>query len=349
MHRFLRFIRWYDWGPGKLPLFVTLGSYIGITAADTAPPVIPFFFPLFLLFAGLHSALGYVVNDWGDREIDLRQGKENGFAGLSPTAAYGSLAILFAACLLSGLPFWSQFGFLPLWGTWVVLTCGYSLKPLRLKERGAFGLGISAVAQWTLPVFLAFAAMGELGRPDMFVFALASSVTGATLELAHQRFDRARDLGTQTATFGTRISLTKLTRIYGAALHFDKLTLALVLLCINAGLAGAFPETHLLLALPLWGTYLALLGMSLVESRRATEFVDPYYSGQRTSSTLIHHTLPNVVLPGYLLLLLTLLVPFNAVVLALFGLWRLALSWSDWSWPLRVCFPGLYRVNDDTV
>jgi len=49
----------------------------------------------------------------------------------------------------------------------------------------------------------------------------------------------------------------------------------------------------------------------------------------------LHETVPNLIMPGYLLFLLTLLAPVNGLVLAVFLFWRLVLGKADWLWPMR--------------
>lgn len=332
------FIRWRDWGPGKIPVFCTLLAYIALANQDFSTAFLIRFI-IFIFFAISQSALGYVVNDWGDRQIDRIHGKNNAFDNLSVFKGRLCLGALASLAIVSGLPFMHRPVFLPLWMGWIFFTCAYSLKPLRLKERGAWGLGISSLAQWTLPVFIAFSAMGRFGRLDMLIFAIASTISGATLEIAHQRYDRARDTSTQTNTFGARTSAKKLDRIYSFALIFDKLAIGAVVMTIVKGMHSVPGKNSLFifaLSFLYPAIYLCLLVVAAFEVITATSnghLLDPYYSTGHSSNKLLHETLPNLIIPGSLLLAMTIANPFTAILLFTFLYWRIILGKADWRWP----------------
>ncbi len=338
INKIAKFIRWPDWGPGKIPVFCTLLAYIALANCNFSTTFV-IDFALFIVFASVHSALGYVVNDWGDREIDRLHGKSNAFENLSHSQGIATLAVLFVIALISGLPFIRCSFVLPLWLSWAFFSLAYSLKPLRLKERGAWGLGFSSVAQWTLPILLTFAAMERFGRWDMVVFAIANTISGATLEIAHQRYDRSRDLSTKTNTFGTRINSTKLDRLYSIALLLDKTALFGVLIAISIVIVPLTKESGwILLRFPLLTIYIILLIIALFENHRSSAkgfFLDPYYSTERSANKLLHETMPNLVVPGYLLFIATIIQPFNVILLLAFLYWRLVLGQADLLWPLK--------------
>jgi len=345
-NRIAGFIRWRDWGPGKIPMFCTILAYIALANRNFSTSFV-FNFTLFIIFATIHSALGYVVNDWGDREIDRLHGKPNAFENLSYFQGIGALVALLGGAFLSGLPFVRQPMVLPLWIGWAFFALAYSLKPLRLKERGALGLGVSSLAQWTLPVLLTFAAMGRFGRWDMIVFAIANTISGATLEVAHQRYDRTRDLSTHTNTFGTHINTAKLNRLYAAALLLDKMALGAVLITISVGIAPlSLFAVWIGLGLPLLTIYLVLLSIALFETTRSSasgELLDPYYTTKHSANKLLHETMPNFVVSTYLLLLTTVFQPVNGILLLAFLYWRLVLGQADWQWPLRALQAWFFR------
>lgn len=340
------FIRWRDWGPGKIPVLCTVSLYVGLANRQVST-AFTLDFVLFIVFATIHSALGYVTNDWGDRELDARHGKPNAFAALTYAQgilAWGGLMIL---ALLSGLPFVRRPMMLPLWMGWAFFALGYSLQPLRLKERGAWGLAVSFIAQWSLPILLAFAALERFGGWDMWFFTIAFTVSGATLEIGHQRFDRARDLSTRTGTLGSRISAVKLDRLYAAALFLDKIALGAILITVTVGLAPvAVGPWSLAPGLPLLGTYAILFVAALhetIRSSRRGELLDPYYSSQRSAAKLLHETLPNLVVPIYLMVLATICQPVNGLLLLAFLFWRLILGQADWRWLLWAVRKGWQR------
>jgi 4-hydroxybenzoate polyprenyltransferase len=336
--RIASFIRWRDWGPGKIPVFCTLLAYIALAKRDFSAGFLLDFL-LFIFFAVAQSALGYVVNDWGDRHIDKLHGKKNAFDNLTVSAGLLRLGLLSCVAFLSGLPFVKQPVFLPLWIGWVFFTCAYSLEPLRLKERGVLGLGVSSIAQWTVPMLIAFSAMARFGHWDMAVFAIANSISGATLEIAHQRYDRAKDLSTRTETFGARIVSNKLDRLYAAALIFDKLAIACVVITVSlvlSVLGRAFYWNASAYILP--AVYLVIALAAILENKREAahgSFLDPYYSKGHSANKILHETVPNLIVPGYLLLSLAMRAPLDLILLAVFLYWRLVLGEADWLWPLR--------------
>jgi 4-hydroxybenzoate polyprenyltransferase len=332
-------LRFSDWGPGKIPVFCTLLAFIGLTGGNWTRPF-PVEFALFLLYASAHSALGYVANDLGDREIDRAQGKNNVFETMSSGGGRLFFGALLLASFLSGLPFVRRPFFLPLWAGWAFFALAYSLPPLRLKERGAWGLGFSALAQWTLPVFLTFAALGRFRGWEMIVLVVAGSISGAALEVAHQRYDRIRDRGTRTATLGARFDDEKMDRLYRVMILLDKAAIGLVTLTVALNLlpagrlfASRLPGGFLLLV------YFVLLAASLAELalfRSRAGVSDPYYTPDRSAATLLHQTLPNLILPAFLLALLTFLQPVNLVLLLGFLYWRIVMGQADWTWPWRL-------------
>jgi len=332
------FVRWRDWGPGKIPVLCTVAFYVGLANCQVGP-AFTFDFVLFMVFAIAHSSLGYVVNDWGDRELDILHGKPNAFASLTHAQAVTALVSLSVLALLSGLPFvWRPMVF-PLWMGWVFFTLGYSLRPLRLKERGAWGLTASFLAQWSLPFLLTFAALNRFGGLDMIVFTLSVTISGATLEVAHQRYDRARDLSTQTSTLGTRTRAAKLDRLFAIVLILDRIALGAILVTVAVKLApvniGPWSLSPGLLLLGIYASLFAAALYETIQSSRRGEFLDPYYSPQRSAAKLLHETLPNLVIPVYLIALATVYQPINGLLLLAFLFWRLVLGQAKWWWPLR--------------
>lgn len=332
------FIRWRDWGPGKTPVIFSLVAYIALARQEFSVDLI-IKSALFIGFSVTQSALGYVVNDWGDRRIDKLHGKKNAFENLTVLQGLRRLGALSCIAIFTGVFFIKRHAFLPLWLIWIFFTCAYSLKPMRLKARGAVGLGVSSIAQWTLPVLIAFSAMDRFGGWDMIVFAIANSMSGAALEIAHQRYDRSNDMSTQTKTFATRIKKIRLDRLYSIALILDKLAIGCVVIMVSLvlpDLGNALFWKVSALFLP--AIYLSIAVAAILENRKGAaqhDSPDPYYSPGHSANKLLHETLPNLILPGFLLSALMIRAPLNLFLLAGFLYWRLVLGEADWRWPLR--------------
>ena len=349
MRAISRFVRWQDWGPGKIPVLCTVLLYLGLASKQVSSPTFAVDFAVFVVYASLHSALGYVINNWGDRDIDISHGKPNAFTNLTRTQGLAALAVLLFLSLLSGLPLVRKPMVLLLWMGWIFFAFAYSLPPLRLKERGAWGLSVSFVAQWSLPVLLAFAALNRFGGWDMIIFAVAVTVSGATLEVAHQRWDRARDMSTRTGTLAARLSISDLDRILALALILDRVAIGAVLIVMRIEIppmriwSWALPP-----ALPLLGIYAVLFPAVIYEGYQASrngQRLDPYYASHHSAAKLLHATLPNLIMPIYLMILAAIYQPINGLLLSAFLYWRLVLGQADWRWPFRFAKEQLQRMR----
>jgi hypothetical protein len=84
--------------------------------------------------------------------------------------------------------------------------------------------------------------------------------------------------------------------------------------------------------------YAVLLATALYETVQAARrgvLLDPYYSSGHSFTKLLHETMPNLVVPAYLMVLATIYQPINGLLLLAFLFWRLVLGQADWRWPLR--------------
>ncbi|MEE8306503.1 MAG: hypothetical protein V3R81_04515, partial [Gammaproteobacteria bacterium] len=100
--------------------------------------------------------------------------------------------------------------------------------------------------------------------------------------------------------------------------------------------------------LPLLGMYMILFAVTLYETSRASqrgELLDPYYSSRHSAAKLLHETMPNLVVPAYLMVLATVYQPINGLLLLAFLFWRLVLGQADWRWPLRAVRNWWQRRN----
>lgn len=335
-----RFIRWRDWGPGKMTVLWSLCLYIAV-AMELPFDRFAITFIVFMAFAATQSALGYVLNDWGDRDLDRRQFKNNAFNGKSPLESTLALTLLLVMALVTGLPLVLRPGFGLLWCAWIAAAAAYSLEPFRLKTKGLVGLVVSAAAQWFLPVLITFGAFEAGGGLDMWILAMALTVTGVTLEIGHQRYDRSRDLVTRAETFAALVSNRKIDRIYASALLLDKLTIGLIIAVNVFLLVSLQTRWTVALAFLLGCVYVLLVLVTLGKSLQAlggSKVDDPYYgnhSQRFTAVRLLHEILLNFGLPVVLGIAATVHSPLYAIVLGLFLIWRIVLGGADLRWPLR--------------
>jgi 4-hydroxybenzoate polyprenyltransferase len=201
----LRLSRWHDWCTSKLTY---TGAAIALLAPQESSVVV------LLAVVGTiaaWAAFGYGINEVADRQCDQQAGKSNRAAGLS-RATWSLFLLLTAGSSLGLTLLWRADAAAPaLVLAGLVLSAGYSLPPLRLKERGAMGLVAAAVAQWGLPV-LAVSAIQPWGslRPGPWCLALLGLAIGMRWIAVHQMHDTAvdRNAGVQTyASGGGRIWL----------------------------------------------------------------------------------------------------------------------------------------------
>ena len=322
------FIRWREWGPGKLTLLWVVCVYLGITYEISFDDFASTFV-IFFCFAIAQAALGYVLNDWGDRDLDRRQFKRNAFNGKTRLESILALLLILIMAMVSGAPLLLRRGFGLLWATWAVTAAIYSLYPLRLKTRGLVGLVVVAVAQWMLPVMIAFAAFEVAGGADMWVLALGLTFSGMVWELGHQRFNRDRNRMTRTGTFAADLEQDKLNRTYALALVGDKLAVMVVAMVFLLALGISWSNWVLGIGLVLACAYLFFLGFALRDlwnSYRQGGCDDPYYGGghsHQASFQALNNVLLTFILPGALGGVATLRSPLYALVLGFYLVWRI--------------------------
>jgi 4-hydroxybenzoate polyprenyltransferase len=322
---FKRYVRWPDWALSRIPMLCVVGSYLGLVHGHTSTKFFTDFLVFTFVFASSNSAFGFLVNDLGDRELDRRHSKRNTFLELGTINGVALLAAVTVVMVLSGLPFMDRPGFAFLWALWWLAAVAYSLPPLRLKERGALGIAISSVAQWTLPVLIAFAALEAGTHWERWMFILATTISGVTLELAHQRHDLPNDAATRTSTLAVNLGQRKIDRLYTRALWVDRLAvgavLAIVVLRPQALELKVFSNVPAGLLLFIYVAALVNLTLRFFKGDK----LDPYYGQKTVAGRIVHDILPNLLIPAYLLTQLALQSPIWLAALLVFLIWRLLL------------------------
>jgi 4-hydroxybenzoate polyprenyltransferase len=317
----LDFVRWKDWGAGKLPFLLGVCFYAGLSGRLLSIHYIIDCL-IFALLAATSSAYGYLINDFGDIEIDTRQGKRNAFAGWPRRRAVCFLVALAVLSAFLTLPFAARPWLLPLWVLWLGVSTAYSLPPLRFKERGIVGLIVPALAQQALPVLIAFAAFDQLAGLDVWLWVAYALSKGISLILLHQRRDLVGDRMTQTRTFATGRGERTTAWAASLALEVEKVLLwGLLLVSLRAAPTLILGGWSLNAALPLVFGYGPIYLISLVEGRRdrrSDRVHDPYHGPIRGATGTACVVWPVIVLPFYLLGLLTMLyAPYGLMLVGL--------------------------------
>lgn len=204
---FLRLIRARDWWYFHLlPLLAV--AYAAI-AFFGAPPglALPALLRLLLSIVCI-AAYAHVVNDIADADQDRRAGKPDRarVLPLRRRAALGLVLLLcgFAVWAGAGLSAWTLALLVAIAG----LQPAYALRPLRLKERGAWGLVADSLHTHALPTLYCIALFADLTGASVWQpFPLAATAwafcVGLRGILYHQRIDEANDRRAGVATFVT--------------------------------------------------------------------------------------------------------------------------------------------------
>ncbi len=204
---FSKVVRGGNWWLYKIPPLLAIG-YGEIILMDI-PPIQSILTVLALLFSiSSVAAYGHIVNDIFDIEVDKKAGKSNSMAQFSPWQRL-IFCILFAVTGFV-LPIVLNFG------TWAVILLGinyllptiYSAPPLRLKEKGIWGVITDAAGAHLIPTlfvaatFLSFTPQSS--RNIVIFTGLAAAhafFVGLRGILLHQLWDRDQDEKSGTTTF----------------------------------------------------------------------------------------------------------------------------------------------------
>lgn len=205
--RALRLVRADDWWLYHL-LPLLAAAYASIVFYAVGPAVAYPALARLLLSIVFIAAFSHVVNDIGDAEQDAAAGKADRWRGV-PLAWRGAIAAAFLAC---GFAVWAGAGLsrvmLGLLAAISVLQPSYALRPLRLKERGGWGLAADALHTHALPTLFCVALFAEAAgapvwRPFPLVLTAWSFFVGVRGIVYHQRIDEGNDRRAGVATFVT--------------------------------------------------------------------------------------------------------------------------------------------------
>ncbi|MCR4407752.1 MAG: UbiA family prenyltransferase [Anaerolineae bacterium] len=352
MRKILRFLSWRDWGIIRYnSVFQNAVAffYLALAYRDFSLSYI-WRVLLFGLFSTLGTGYGYLINDFADRELDRLHGKRNAFHGVSTSVAVAVLVLVLLASVVVGWPFLRQPWFAAIWGVWVCVATFYSMPPLRLKERGGWGLAATVIAQQTLPAALVFAAFGRLSTWGALAFVVYATVRGLSSDAGHQWRDWARDSSTGTRTFAVRRGYAAISRLYALSLEVEKVLLGVVLLVMLRNLPGVpVPGLSLRIGLawPLVVFYVPLWMITAGwawKGMRCDKMPDPYDESlqgpERDLLHLVHQPFPVIFIPLYLASWMTVFywpnLLFIVAMVLLYGLYS-PRRWAS-SWPLRLFF-----------
>jgi hypothetical protein len=184
--------------------------------------------------------------------------------------------------------------------SWGLLATSYSVKPIRLKERGKIGLIFVVLTQRVLPTLILFAAFGYYDWMDVAVFTTYILFRGLSSDLNHQLEDYERDRYTDTNTYAIRSGFQTAKKVFHFSLEAEKI---LLILCLGT-MYLKLPQYKVYgvsLLLPVLVVYIVLCGLTWWQIRSSGEGFDmnPFIPGRKDIFQFIHHAFPSVLLLVY--------------------------------------------------
>jgi len=264
-----------------------------------------FHFSILLFFSSFCTTYGYLINDLGDIELDKIHGKDNTFKNDSRAKAQLIVSLFLLLSIISGLPFIKNPYFLPFFLFWLCIATAYSVKPLRLKERGKVGLVFVVLAQRVLPALIIFSAFRHYELIDVFMFTLYIFFRGLSSDLNHQLEDYQRDFDTKTDTYAAKAGLKKAYKIFRLSMEIEKVLFVICLIIILFKLIN-LQLFSIPLILPVLLAYLFFFVLTWLKVIKHGMKIspNPFISGRNDIFQFIYHPFPSVIVPLYLLLLL---------------------------------------------
>ncbi len=186
----------------KLPLVFACGYYaIHMKQGDSLQSILTLGWIVWILC--LNASFGYAINSYSDKKVDRLAGKKNTLSDLSSASA------LFVVSLFPALALVALFTPRPAEDVVILTTSisfllawSYSVPPIRLKERGAFGLIAAACAQRVLPAVIVFRAFGIWNEVSVCLCVLGFLI-GVRYMVVHQILDLSSDRCSGVNTIAT--------------------------------------------------------------------------------------------------------------------------------------------------
>ncbi len=278
---------------------------------------------LLLLFAVLSKGLSSIlINDLTDREIDQRAGKERWIAALPLAAGIFIPGVLLASGFLALLKAGGGMLVLTSFSATALLGILYSLKPVRFKERGIWGIlaySLSAAILNALVPWALFRPAGYLLSLLLIVILAEKLVQILFHQINDFDSDRADKVMSFAVTAGRERAEQALRLVLNIAVAVD-LVVMFYLLFETRGrpLFFALISLACLLGAGASATYVRIISKKLGTSTKLTEMLPWSYLGLSYGVFYL--------LPPLLFLALSLRDPLNWVLLALSSLSLLGVS-----------------------
>ncbi len=217
MNGLLKIARFSSWWYYKIPLFVVVLFITHVGEAKFSDLSIGSVFKaLFLMVVG--ATFVSILNDFTDREVDLMANKNNNFSRFSSTQSALIMAITLGVCAL--MPWILRLNVNAFWTYFSAITSYilYSVKPLRFKDRGFWGMVFDSLGSVVFPMgsflFTSIPNWSEsISLVTQIILFLWLFFLAMRSILVHQVEDKLNDMNSGTNTFVTRFSEKMVNRI----------------------------------------------------------------------------------------------------------------------------------------
>jgi hypothetical protein len=307
--RALEPLRAGEWWEHKLAPMLGTGYMTAFHLRTSLLSVWPTFLATLI---GIAAAAAYVslINDLTDLGEDAAAGKRNRLAGRPRRYAVAAIGGVLTVGVAVAIVAWRDHPLaLGLYaGSWVAFSL-YSLPPIRLKARGAFGALADASGAHLFPhLLIAVAVFNAAGRSldgewlaAVGIWALAAGVRGA---LWHQLWDLAGDTRSGVRTFGSRHPLRA--RLAGQGAFAVEMAVFLLLLWrAPSPLALALLVPYGLLELArvrLWGVHLIVVASTVPFRIAMHDYYLCFYPLAFLVASTIRHPADGVVLALHMMM-----------------------------------------------
>lgn len=154
---------------------------------------------IFIVYQFFLACYGYAVNAYADREIDLKAGKYKGVSYFTDRQL--SIILIFLSIGSLAIPLLLDDLRLKILGIMAfILSAGYSLKPIRLKNRGFIGIIGATLPQRPLMI-LFFGLLINAKLELVVILTIWSLLIGIIMEIGHQMLDYKNDKITRANTW----------------------------------------------------------------------------------------------------------------------------------------------------
>ncbi len=173
---------------------------------------------VFIIYQGFLACYGYAINAYADRKFDSMVGKYKGVSYFNKRDL--SIILVFLSIGSLGIPLLLNDIRITILGIVAfILSSGYSLKPIRLKDRGLAGLICATLPQ--RPVMILIFGLMVDARPELVGILMGWALfIGLIMELGHQMLDYQNDITSGIHTWIVKADISKVKKYTFMSIFF---------------------------------------------------------------------------------------------------------------------------------